>query len=68
MKANPYSLEKANKGVSQQPTAQWAMRKRNETAGAEDGTDRAAHVNDVDVVCTLWQAEVGNRAHAIGAW
>eukprot|EP00965_Chrysotila_dentata_P129149 4269451-Pleurochrysis_carterae.AAC.1 len=57
MKAKPLSVEKANQGFSQQPTAQCAMRKRNETAGAEGGTERAAHVSGV-VVWTLWQAGV----------
>eukprot|EP00965_Chrysotila_dentata_P123970 4097408-Pleurochrysis_carterae.AAC.1 len=49
-------MKKANQGVSQQPTAQWAMKKTNATAGAEGKTERAAHVSGVEGMCALWQA------------
>eukprot|EP00965_Chrysotila_dentata_P141018 4661376-Pleurochrysis_carterae.AAC.1 len=39
------SVEKVNQGVSQQLTAQWAMRKRNESAGAEGGTWKAVEAS-----------------------
>ena len=59
-------MEEAHQEVSQQPSVQWAMRKRNEAAGAEGVTEKAAHVSGV-LVCTQWLASVESTAHASGA-